>query len=273
MHPRVDLNVAVLWPCVDGFSGEDGNDLKCGGFSTKTEIQYYCENTEGCLGYSFDNWCDGGSFCWWCAKRTSSKGKVQNGGAKWCSRPSLYPTSGMEMTIVTSSSNLLFVHAHALLHKHACSLSRTHSLARSTWLARSHTHTRTHVRERSCGVHVHTNVNVHAGHAREEGERSATERERERERERARARGIGRGRARVRAIGDSVTTTAFGSSHLRHLDPSATNTCAKLYLKRSSPIRQGGYIVVRVRVLQIYSGQRTRLCTHARNTHIVTEIR
>lgn len=61
------------------------NDIKCGGFFSRSSIKAYCDSRADCMGFSFDQ------NQWWCTKKTSSKG-TYNAGSIWYARITQTPT-------------------------------------------------------------------------------------------------------------------------------------------------------------------------------------
>eukprot|EP00808_Paulinella_micropora_P013478 g31537.t1 len=85
----LEINQASMSTCAfpskymstPGYTGLYGNDLKCGGFASQSDIESYCDAHSECRGYSYD----GGMQKWWCAKTTADKG--QNLKGVWYTKP------------------------------------------------------------------------------------------------------------------------------------------------------------------------------------------
>ena len=56
-----------------GYTGASGNDIKCGGFSSATDIADYCNARSNCGGFSRDSE-PNKPLRWWCTKSTRDKG-------------------------------------------------------------------------------------------------------------------------------------------------------------------------------------------------------
>eukprot|EP00808_Paulinella_micropora_P027514 g154.t1 len=85
----LEINQASMSTCAfpskymstPGYTGLYGNDLKCDGFASQSDIESYCDAHSECRGYSFD----GNMQKWWCAKTTADKG--QNLKGVWYTKP------------------------------------------------------------------------------------------------------------------------------------------------------------------------------------------
>lgn len=66
-----------------GYSGINGNDLRCGDFTSQKEIEAYCDSNDYCMGYSYFKEQE----AWWCVKSSADKGDPTDAGDRWFEKP------------------------------------------------------------------------------------------------------------------------------------------------------------------------------------------